>query len=127
MAITNTPTEQIVRLAAAQKQYFRTGQTLDISYRLTALKALKAAILKHEKSLTDALWADLHKSKEEAILTELSIVSGEVKNHLRHRKSWMRRSCRTTPLKMTPSYSRLVSEPLGNALIMSPWNYPEQL
>ena len=45
MAITNTPTEQIVRLAAAQKQYFRTGQTLDISYRLTALRALKDAIL----------------------------------------------------------------------------------
>ena len=32
-----------------------------------------------------------------------------------------------TPLKMMPSRSRVVSEPLGNALIIAPWNYPVQL
>ena len=127
MAITNTPTEQIVRLAAAQKQYFRTGQTLDISYRLTALKALKAAILKHEKSLTDALWADLHKSYEEAYLTEISIVLGEIDNHISNLRSWASPAHRPTPLKMFPSRSRIVSEPLGCTLIIAPWNYPVQL
>ena len=127
MAITNTPAEQIVRLAAAQKQYFRTGQTLDISYRLTALKALKAAILKHEKSLTDALWADLHKSYEEAYLTEISIVLGEIDNHRSNLRSWASPAHRPTPLKMFPSRSRIVSEPLGCTLIIAPWNYPVQL
>lgn len=127
MAITNTPAEQIVRLAAAQKQYFRTGQTLDISYRLTALKALKAAILKHEKSLTDALWADLHKSYEEAYLTEISIVLGEIDNHISNLRSWASPIHRPTPLKMFPSRSRIVSEPLGCTLIIAPWNYPVQL
>lgn len=127
MAITNTPTEQIVRLAAAQKQYFRTGQTLDISYRLTALRALKAAILKHEKALTDALWADLHKSYEEAYLTEISIVLGEIDNHISNLRSWASPVHRPTPLKMFPSRSRIVSEPLGSTLIIAPWNYPVQL
>lgn len=127
MAITNTPTEQIVRLAAAQKQYFRTGQTLDISYRLTALRALKDAILKHEKSLTDALWADLHKSYEEAYLTEISIVLGEIDNHISNLRSWASPVHRPTPLKMFPSRSRIVSEPLGSTLIIAPWNYPVQL
>ena len=127
MAITNTPTEQIVRLAAAQKQYFRTGQTLDISYRLTALRALKDAILKHEKSLTDALWADLHKSYEEAFLTEISIVLGEIDNHISNLRSWASPVHRPTPLKMFPSRSRIVSEPLGSTLIIAPWNYPVQL
>ena len=127
MAITNTPTEQITGLAAAQKQYFRTGQTLDISYRLTALRALKDAILKHEKALTDALWADLHKSYEEAFLTEISIVLGEIDNHISNLRSWASPVHRPTPLKMFPSRSRIVSEPLGCTLIIAPWNYPVQL
>lgn len=127
MAITNTPTEQITWLAAAQKHYFRTGQTLDISYRLTALRALKAAILKHEKALTDALWTDLHKSYEEAYLTEISIVLGEIDNHISNLRSWASPVHRPTPLKMFPSRSRIVSEPLGSTLIIAPWNYPVQL
>ena len=127
MAIANTPTEQIVKIAAAQREYFHSGQTLDIGYRLTALKALKAAILKHEKALTDALWADLHKSYEEAYLTEISIVLGEIDNHISNLRSWAAPIHRPTPLKMFPSRSQIVSEPLGCTLIIAPWNYPVQL
>ena len=82
---------------------------------------------KWAEPLCNALWQDLHKSMEEAVLTELSIVEGEVKNHLRHLKKWMKPERRSTPLKMMPSRSRIVSEPLGQALIISPWNYPVQL
>ncbi|MBQ5645223.1 MAG: aldehyde dehydrogenase family protein, partial [Bacteroidaceae bacterium] len=85
------------------------------------------ALTKWEKPLCDALWSDLHKSSQEAILTELSIVAGEVKNHIKHLRGWMRSRCAGTPLKMMPSRSRVVSEPLGGALIISPWNYPVQL
>jgi aldehyde dehydrogenase (NAD+) len=60
-------------------------------------------------------------------LTELSIVAGEVKNHIKHMRSWMRSHHVATPLKMMPSRSRVISEPLGNALIIAPWNYPVQL
>ena len=127
MAITNTPTEQIVALVAAQKQLFKSGQTLSINYRLTALKALKAAILKYEKTLADALWADLHKSYEEAFLTELSIVLGEIDNHISNVRSWAAPEHQPTPIKMFPSRSRIISEPLGNTLIIAPWNYPVQL
>ena len=127
MAIANTPTEQIVKLAAQQREYFRTGQTLDISYRLTALRALKAAIQRHERALTDALWTDLHKSYEEAYLTEISIVLGEIDNHISNLRSWASPVHRPTPLKMFPSRSRIVSEPLGCTLIIAPWNYPVQL
>ena len=118
MAITNTPTEQIIDIVAAQKELFLSGKTLDLEFRISALKALKAALRKWEKPLAEALWADLHKSKEEAFLTELSIVMGEIKNHLKHLKKWMRREKYSTPLKMTPSRSYVVSEPLGSALII---------
>ena len=127
MAITNTPTEQIVNIVAAQRAYFRSGKTLDIKNRLTALRAFKAALVKWEKPLAEALWADLHKSYEEAFLTELSIVAAEIDNHIEHLKDWASPEHRPTPIKMFPSRSKLVSEPLGCALIISPWNYPVQL
>ena len=127
MKMTNNSPESIKKIAAAQREYFASGATLPYGFRREQLKKLQAALKKWEEPLCKALWNDLHKSAQEAILTELSIVSGEVRNHLRHLKSWMRHSRRSTPLKMMPSYSRIVSEPLGNALIISPWNYPVQL
>ena len=117
----------ISQIIESQRAYFHSGATLDISFRLGMLKKLQAALEKWEKPLTDALWTDLHKSYQEAYLTELSIVKGEVKNHLRHLRNWAKPKRRPTPIKMFPSRSRIVSEPLGNTLIMAPWNYPVQL
>ncbi len=123
----NTSSERIAAIAAAQKQWFRDSDRHDIKSRKESLRKLKSAILKWQKDLEEALWTDLHKSPEEALLTETSIVLGEIDNHLRHIDSWASGHCRRTPLKMFPSRSRVMSEPLGNALIISPWNYPVQL
>ncbi len=127
MKIENTAIQDINGIINAQREFFASNATLDIKFRKEQLKKLQNAIKKWEKPLCEALWKDLHKSAEEAILTELSIVAGEVKNHIKHMRSWMRSRCVATPLKMMPSRSRVVSEPLGNALIIAPWNYPVQL
>ena len=127
MSISNTPIEEMKSIIDAQRDYFASNVTLDRKFRKEQLKKLQQALLKWEKPLCDALWTDLHKSAEEAIMTELSIVSGEIKNHLSHLRCWMKSRRVSTPLKMMPSCSRIVSEPLGCSLIMSPWNYPVQL
>lgn len=127
MSIQNTPVAEIESIFKAQRAYFASNETLDRKFRKLQLKKLQKALKEWEKPLCDALWTDLHKSYEEAIMTELSIVSGEIKNHLSHLRGWMRSRSVCTPLKMMPSRSYVVSEPLGNALIISPWNYPVQL
>lgn len=127
MKITNTTDEDIKRIVAAQRNYFASGATLGHKFRKEQLKRLQKALKEWEKPLCDALWSDLHKSPEEAIITEISIVGGEIKNHISHLKGWMKSRSACTPIKMMPSRSRIISEPLGNALIMSPWNYPVQL
>ena len=127
MAIENTTTERIEQIVAAQRNLFRSGVTLDLKYRLNALKALKSALHRWEKPLVDALWADLHKSYEEGYMTELSIVLGEIDNHIKHLKKWAADKRCATPLKMFPSRSKVISEPLGCSLIVAPWNYPVQL
>ena len=119
--------EQISQIVESQRSFFKSGATLDLNFRVEMLKKLQTALEKWEKPLTDALWIDLHKSYQEAYLTELSIVKAEVKNHIKHLKSWAKPKRKATPIKMFPSRSRIVSEPLGNTLIISPWNYPVQL
>lgn len=123
----NTSRERIAEICGAQKEYFRSGATLDIAFRKEMLKKLLSAMEKWETRLADALWTDLHKSYEEAYLTELSIVKGEIRTHIRNIDRWARRKKVRTPLKLFPSRTHLVKEPLGCSLIISPWNYPVQL
>ena len=123
----NTSTDKIISIHQAQKEYFRSGETLCVCFRKKMLKKLLEAMEKWESKLADALWTDLHKSYEEAYLTEISIVTGEIRNHIRNVRKWSRRRRAHSPLKLFPSRSYVVKEPLGNALIISPWNYPVQL
>lgn len=127
MSIDNTPTAEIKKITEAQRRYFASNATLPRKFRKEQLKKLQKALKEWEKPLCEALWTDLHKSAEEAIMTELSIVNGEIRNHLSHLRCWMKSRSVGTPLKMMPSRSCVVCEPLGNALIISPWNYPVQL
>ena len=127
MKIENTPQEKIREIKESQRQFFASGATLDLDFRRNQLKRLLEAIQQWHRPLCEALWNDLHKSEEEALLTELSIVEGEIKNHIANLRKWAGRKSARTPLKMMPSGSYTMSEPLGCALIISPWNYPVQL
>lgn len=123
----NTPITEINRIHSSQQEFFATRTTYDIKFRKAMLKKLYAALIKWEKPLSEALYKDLHKSYEEAYLTELSIVLGEIKNHIKNVKSWSKKRYIKTPLKLFPSSTYQVQEPLGNSLIIAPWNYPVQL
>lgn len=125
--ITNTSTSEIKSIVASQRRFLRSEATLDIDYRLAALRRLRRAIVEHEHELTEALYLDLHKSYEEAYLTEISIVLGEIDNFLKNLPRWAAPSKKHTPMKLFPSRSAVLTEPLGLALIIAPWNYPVQL
>lgn len=123
----NTSTGRIIEIHDKQKEFFSTGATLDIKFRKHMLKKFLEAMENWEGRISEALWTDLHKSYQEAYLTEISIVKGEIRNHLKHVGKWARRRKACSPLKLFPSRSFVVKEPLGCSLIISPWNYPVQL
>lgn len=115
--------EKVQRL----KSFYESGKTRDIAFRIEQLKKLKAGIKKFEPEITEALWEDLHKSKEETYLTEIAIVLKEIDFHLDCLKSWVKPKKVSTPIYLKPSSSKIIYEPLGTALIIAPWNYPFQL
>jgi aldehyde dehydrogenase (NAD+) len=123
----DTSRAEIESLVLAQRAFCKTHTTMDLEFRIGNLKKFRSAILKYETRIADALWLDLHKSPEEAYLTETSIVLGEIECHLKHLRSWAKPKRVPTPLPILPSSSHVFYEPLGTALIIAPWNYPFQM
>jgi len=123
----DTPRQEIETMLQEQRKFFATNQTKDIRFRLENLKKFKVAIKKYDTRIADALWNDLHKSYEEAYLTEISIVIQEIDNHIANLKRWARPKRVSTPVHLLPSSSKIIYEPLGVSLILAPWNYPFQL
>jgi aldehyde dehydrogenase (NAD+) len=104
--------------------YFATNETKSIAFRKEMLRRFRDAIIANEKRITDAVHKDLHKSYQEAYLTEISLVLGEIRYHLKNVGRWARSRRVPTPAYLLPSSSRLMHEPLGVSLIIAPWNYP---
>ena len=73
------PPVDIPATVEAQRAYFRSGATLDISFRKQMLHKLLNGVEQWEAELSEALWQDLHKCEEEAYLTEISIVKEELR------------------------------------------------
>ena len=111
----------------ALQDFFNSGATKSIAYRLQQLKALKKAVLQHEPQLYDALYKDLKKNKEEVWVTEIGFLISELNEAIRNLDYWMQPKTVSTNLANLPSKSYIQYEPLGVVLIIGPWNYPLQL
>ncbi|QWU16583.1 aldehyde dehydrogenase (NAD+) [Paenibacillus sophorae] len=115
------------RLIDRQRSFFASEATKELSYRIDALRRLKAGIQKHERQLINALKADLNKSEFEAYSTEIGIVLEEISFTLRHLRAWAKPRKVKTPITHFGTRGYIYSEPYGSALILAPWNYPFQL
>ncbi|MBN1108866.1 MAG: aldehyde dehydrogenase [Bacteroidales bacterium] len=115
---------EIAVILREQRSFFKSGATLDISYRLENLRKLRSLILLHEKDIVEALRKDFHKPPLETIGTETRMVLSELNHVIRRLRRWSRKKSVKTPLLHFPARSYIVAQPYGQVLIMSPWNFP---
>lgn len=113
--------EEIVK---NQRDYYMTGATRPLEFRLTALKKLQQAVRDNEKLICDALLKDLNKHPFESYMAEIGMVLDEVRFHIRNLPRWIKDKRVPTPLAQFHATSFISPEPYGVALILSPWNYP---
>ena len=70
--------EQLKAIFKQQVDYFNSGATRPLKFRIHALKQLRAAIQQHEAEIEKALFHDLRKSSFEAFGTEVGIILKEI-------------------------------------------------
>lgn len=115
---------ELFETICAQREFFATGKTRDISFRRQLLINLRIMIRDNEGLILEALRADLGKSYTEAYMTEIGMVDQEINHTLRYLKVWNAPDTTATPYFLWPASSKKYHHPRGLVMIFSPWNYP---
>ncbi len=110
-----------------QREYFSTGETKDINFRIEKLKKLRDVLKSEEEKVFEALKKDLMKSSFESYVTEVAMVYDEINMHIKNIKKWSKKRRVKTPLVQFPAKSFIQLEPYGVVLIIGPFNYPFML
>ena len=114
-----------------QRNYFQDGRTLDVEFRIEKLRILKSAIVNYKEKIVDALYKKKKKNEFEAYTTEIIPVLEDLNLAIKNVKKWAENENVRTPMYLSGVQggieSFIMKEPLGNILIISPFNYPFQL
>lgn len=110
-----------------QREYFSTGETKDINFRIEKLKKLRDVLKSEEEKVFEALKKDLMKSSFESYVTEVAMVYDEINMHIKNIKKWSKKRRVKTSLVQFPAKSFIQLEPYGVVLIIGPFNYPFML
>lgn len=119
--------EDINLIFKNQKEFFESGKTINVDYRIKSLKKLNDIIKKNEDKILNELKKDLGKSNFEGYVTEVGILYDDINFHIKNVKKWSSEEKRKSPIVYYPSKSYIYKEPYGVTLIIGPFNYPFQL
>ena len=118
---------QVKMLFDKQKKNVQNIANKTAKERIVKIKKVMNWVLDNESRIAEALYADHKKHPAEVKISEIMPVVGEAKYIIKHLSRWMRPEEIDTPLKMIGTSSKIIHEPKGNCLIISPWNYPFNL
>ena len=117
--------EDIKSIVERQRAFFRTGETLDVKWRIAQLRKLKAAVKEHAEEMEQALAEDLGRSAVEAYLCDVLPIVFEIDETIRGLRRWARPECHYSGLACFPSMvTKVYKMPYGVTLIISPFNFP---
>ncbi|MGX6961167.1 aldehyde dehydrogenase family protein [Vagococcus xieshaowenii] len=115
---------ELLSIIERQRLYYQDGRIRSYEARIDALKRLKKMIKDLEPEIMNALKRDLGKHPSESYLTEIGITYESIHYMFKHLRKLMKPKRVKTPLTLFPATSHIITEPLGNSLIMSAFNYP---
>lgn len=92
--------------------------------RIAKLKKLRKAIVARQQEFYDAVWADFHKPKTEAWISEVFPALEEIDYTIKHLPGWVKDKPGKWSWLFPFNKSKSHFEPKGRVLIMAPWNYP---
>ena len=119
-------TENDIKLIVEkQRQYFRSGKTLDVNFRIAQLNKLKNAVIKYEDEIKQALYLDLGRSETESYLLDIGSIILEINETIHGLRKWAKPSLHLSGPVCFPSiFTKVYRLPYGVTLIIAPFNFP---
>ncbi len=112
---------------SAVRKTFETGRTRSYEWRVAQLDGLLRMLAAEEQAISEALSAGVGKPTLEAWIAEVSDCVNGTKFLKKNLRKWMKPERVPTSLAAMPGKSRIIREPLGVVLVITPWNYPFSL
>lgn len=122
-----SPGHAYAEILRGLRHTFASGRTRPLAWRTAQLDGLLRMLDDHEAELIEALHADLGRPATEALGADISHSRAEVAFIRKHVARWMKPRRVNPGLTSLPGTAKVISEPLGVALVIAPWNYPIQL
>lgn len=115
------------RIVGDLRDAFNSGKTKSLKFRLQQLKNLLRFLEENEEEILDALFKDLHKGKQEAIVMEVNFIKHEIKVMIENFHKWAKVEKPDKDFAFLLDGVYIYKEPYGVVLIIGAWNYPVQL
>ena len=115
---------QISEIFSKQLKRYNNIPNPNYKTRLEHLKKLEQVILKYREEVQDAVFKDFKRNRTETDFLEILPLIIEIRHVIKNLKKWMKAKNAGTPLVLIGTRSRILTEPKGVCLIISPWNYP---
>ena len=80
---------EIQSVVKKQREYFKSGATLKVGFRIEALKKLYTTVKKYESEISEALKQDLGKSSFESFMCEIGMVLSEISYMIKNTKKFL--------------------------------------
>lgn len=117
--------EDITKIIEGQREFFRSGVTLDVEWRIKQLRKLKKAVLENSDAMVAALKEDLGRDDVEGYLCDVGPIVVEINEIMSGLKKWAKPERHFSGLMCWPSiWTKVYKMPYGVTLIISPFNFP---
>ena len=119
--------DDVERIYEAQQKNRAAVAATTAAQRIAKLRRIERALLARKDEIRAAMWEDFRKPAAEVDLSEIFPAVSEARHAARHLRRWMRPKRVGTRIALFGASSRIVHEPKGVVLVISPWNFPFNL
>ncbi len=119
--------EDVVATCARAREVFATLRAMPVRARLEEASKLKRYLLAHRMDIAQRIVQETGKCLTDALMLELFPAIDTIAYYEKHAGRILADQHVKTPIFLFGKKSRVIFEPMGPVLVISPWNYPFHL
>ena len=115
---------EVTNFLTKEQMFFQSGSRMTVAERKAALAKLINMLKENREQLFSALYDDLHKSENEAAISEFIPLVTAIRYLYKNLRRFAAPSYAGASIANFGGRGKIIKEPYGNVLVVSTWNYP---